>query len=62
VGDTLRCRLTRLLKNDEGTARVLDEDLLCEIRGYWHELHLPTEVVEKYSITEGDVVEILVEQ
>jgi hypothetical protein len=61
VGNKLTAKLFAVRKRNGEIIKYMNEDLTCEIKGYWNELHIPQAVVEKYGLGKGDWVEILIE-
>ena len=57
VGNRIEGRLDRI-ETDGETSRPMHVDAVLEVKGYWHEMHLPNEVVSKWGIRRGDTLHL----
>lgn len=56
VSDKLYCRLLDVLGPAGDSILKAGNEGWWEIKGYWHELHLPSELVEKLSLHPGHLL------
>lgn len=43
-----------------GKTRSIDAEVSLNVEGYWNELHLPNEIVQKFGILEGDKIQMAI--
>jgi len=58
VGDRIAGVLERVIKDGEEPLAV-GEGIDWPVAGYWHELHIPAEVIDRYDLKPGDRLELL---
>lgn len=39
--------------------RGIGRELVCEVTGYWNELHIPLEEICSYGLKKGDVLKLI---
>ena len=58
VGDRIAGVLEQVIKDGEVPIAV-GEEIDWPVAGYWHELHIPMEVADRYDLKPGDRLELL---
>jgi len=53
VGHRMEGRIDRI-ESAGGMTRSIDAAVSLQVMGYWHELHLPDDVVQQFGIRPGD--------
>jgi hypothetical protein len=43
-----------------GKTRSIDAEVSLNVEGYWNELHLPNEIVQKFGVLEGDKIHMAI--
>ena len=57
VGNRLEARLEQIL-SDTNRPDIIGFDAVLEVKGYWHEMYLPDDVVTKYCIRCHDLLQM----
>ena len=57
VGNRIEGRLDRIETNN-GESRSMQADAVLEVKGYWHEIYLPENMVTRFGIRSGDIIHL----
>ncbi len=60
VGNKMRVLLDSVIEQDGQVLREIGKEVICEVIGYWNELHLPREEISSYGIQKGDLLKLVV--
>lgn len=55
VGNRLEARLEQML-SDTNRPEIIGIDAVLQVKGYWHEMYLPDDVVTRYRIRCNDLL------
>lgn len=61
VGNRMEGRIERI-ESACGKTRSIDADVSLNLEGYWNELHLPNEIVQKLGIFKGDEIHLAIDR
>lgn len=59
VGNKVRVFLDSVIDKNENVLREIKKEVICEVIGYWNELHIPLEEVSGYGLKKGDEIKLI---
>ena len=59
VGNKVRVFLDSVIDKNENVLREIKKEVICEVIGYWNELHIPREEIDRYGFKKGDVLRLI---
>ncbi|MGB9627146.1 MAG: hypothetical protein ACPL6D_00675 [Thermodesulfobacteriota bacterium] len=59
VGNKIRILLDSIVDKNDHVLREIKKEIICEVIGYWNELHIPMEEVSEYGLKKGDVLRLI---
>lgn len=60
VGNKVRIFLDSVTHKDGNILREIKKEVICEVTGYWNELHIPRQEIFQYDLKKGDVLKLIV--
>lgn len=59
VGNKVRVVLDSVIDKNGNVLREIKKEVICEVIGYWNELHIPHEEISGYGLKKGDVLRLI---
>ncbi len=59
VGNKARVLLESVMDKNGHVLKEIKKEVICEVIGYWNELHISLEEVSEYSLKKGDVLRLI---
>jgi len=59
VGNKVRVFLDSVIDKNDNVLREIKKEVLCEVIGYWNELHIPRQEIFQYGLKKGDVLKFI---
>ncbi len=60
VGNKMRVLLDSVIGQDGQVFREIGKEVICEVIGYWNELHIPLHEISQYGLKKGDILKLIV--
>jgi len=59
VGNKVRVFLDSVIDKNDNVLKEIKKEVICEVIGYWNELHIPRQEISQYGLKKGDVLKFI---
>jgi len=59
VGNKVRVIVDSVIDKNGNILREIKKEIICEVNGYWNELHIPLKEVSEYDLKRGDILKLI---
>lgn len=59
VGNKVRVIVDSVIDKNGNVLKEIKKEVICEVIGYWNELHIPREEIDRYGFKKGDVLRLI---
>lgn len=62
MGNKVRVILDSIIDKNGNMVRKIKKEVICEVMGYWNELHIPQKEVRRYGLKKGDEIKLILKR
>lgn len=55
----MRVIVDSVIDKNGNVLKEIKKEVICEVIGYWNELHIPREEIDRYGFKKGDVLRLI---
>jgi hypothetical protein len=59
VGNKVRVIVDSVIHKNGNVLKEIKKEVICEVIGYWNELHIPQEEICRYGLKKGDEIKLI---